>query len=172
MEAGALDPNALRNIDILEDLSEAQRSKLAAIVQTRTVRAGEYVFLLGDAADRLYVVLSGRIDLCFPLSIHGAVTDVCVEPKLPDQALGWSALVRPYRFTLSARAAELSELAMFTRQDLLKVFEADPVIGFLLTRRIAEVVGRRLLKVQALWVRALQRDLANGTVSKESGNTR
>ena len=37
------------------------------------------------------------------------------------------------------------------------MFEAEPRIGYVVMRHIAEVVGRRLLQVEALWARELQR---------------
>lgn len=155
-----MDPNVLRKIDILEGLNEPQRSRLAAIARIQSCRKGEYVFLLGDAADRIYAVLSGRVDLCFPLSLGGVVEDVCVDSASPGHTIGWSALVKPYRFTLSAKTTEPSELLAFTRHDLHRLFEADSSSGYLLMRRIAEVVGERFLGVQALWLRSLQRDLS------------
>jgi CRP-like cAMP-binding protein len=97
------------------------------------------------------------VELTFPLSFGGAVREVSVESKTPGSVLGWSALVKPHRFTLSARAAEKSELATFSRTDLLRVFEADPRVGCVVMQHIAEVVGRRLLQVEALWARELQR---------------
>ena len=99
-----MDPDVLRKIDILEGLDEAQRSRLAAIARIQSCRKGEYVFLLGDAADRIYAVLSGRVVLCLPLSLGGVVEDVCVRSALPGETIGWSALVKPYRFTLSAKS--------------------------------------------------------------------
>jgi CRP/FNR family transcriptional regulator, cyclic AMP receptor protein len=155
-----MDPDVLRKIDILEGLDEAQRSRLAAIARIQSCRKGEYVFLLGDAADRIYAVLSGRVDLCLPLSLGGVVEDVCVRSALPGETIGWSALVKPYRFTLSAKATEPSEFLAFTRHDLHRLFETDPFSGYLLMRRIAEVVGGRFLAVEALWLRSLQRDLS------------
>jgi CRP/FNR family transcriptional regulator, cyclic AMP receptor protein len=156
-----VDPDALRKIDILEGLNEAQHSRLAAIARVQSFRAGEYVFLLGDSADRIYGVLAGKVDLCFPLSLGGGVEEVCVESAFPGRTIGWSALVKPYRFTLSAKATVPCEFVAFTRHDLHRLFETDSFSGYLLMRRIAEVVGERFLGMQALWLRSLQRDLSN-----------
>jgi len=152
-----VDTATLRSAAIFADLQDTQVTQLLAVARSQQCRQGECLFLLGDHADRLYVVLSGRVELTFPLSFGGAVRDVPVESKTPGGALGWSALVKPHRFTLSARAVETSELAAFLRPDLLRVFEAEPRIGYVVMQHIAEVVGRRLLQVQALWARELQR---------------
>jgi CRP-like cAMP-binding protein len=162
-----MDTGELRRAAIFSELGEAEAEQLLAIARSRHCHKGECLFLLGDHADRLYVVLSGKVELTFPLSFGGVVQDVPVESKAPGSALGWSALVKPHRFTLSARAAETSELATFLRQDLLRVFEAHPHIGHAVMRHIAEVVGRRLLQVQALWARELQRAVTDSLASAE-----
>ena len=147
----------LRGAPIFAELGDDEAARLLQVARPRQCRQGDCLFLLGDAADRFYVVVSGRVELTFPLSFGGTVRDIQVESKTPGSALGWSALVKPYRFTLSARAAEASALAAFARQDLLRVFEAEPRIGYVVMRHVAEVVGRRLLQMQALWARELQR---------------
>ena len=152
-----MDTGKLRRAAIFAELQDTEAARLLAVARPQQCHKGECLFLLGDHADRLYVVLTGKVELTFPLSFGGAVRDVPVESKTAGSALGWSALVKPHRFTLSARAAETSELAAFLHQDLLRVFEAEPRIGCVVMRHIAEVVGRRLLQVQALWARELQR---------------
>ncbi len=163
-----MDTAELRRATIFGELEDTEVARLLAVARTQHCHKGECLFLLGDHADRLYIVLSGKMELTFPLSFGGDVRDVLVESKTPGSALGWSALVKPHRFTLSARAAETSELATFLRQDLLRVFEAEPRMGYIVMRHVAEVVGRRLLQVQALWARELQRAVTDSlTASAE-----
>ncbi len=156
-----METGELRRAAIFGELQDTEAARLLEVARHQQCHQGECLFLLGDHADRLYVVLSGSVELTFPLSFGGVVRDVPVESKRPGSALGWSALVKPHRFTLSARAAEASELATFARRDLLHVFEAEPRIGYVVMRYVAEVVGRRLLQVQALWARELQRAVAD-----------
>ena len=166
-----MDTVELRRASIFAELRDAEAAQLVDVARGRQCHQGECLFLLGDHADRLYVVLSGRVELSFPLSFGGVVRDVPVESKTAGSALGWSALVKPHRFTLSARAVEASELATFSRQDLLRLFEAAPRIGYVVMRHIAEVVGRRLLQVEALWARELQRALTD-SLAASSGPKR
>lgn len=160
-----MDTGKLRRAAIFEELRDTEADRLLAVAREQQCHKGECLFLLGDHADRLYVVLSGSVELTFPLSFGGVMRDVPVELKTPGSALGWSTLVRPHRFTLSARAADRSDLAAFLRQDLLRVFAADPHIGSVVMRHVAEVVGRRLLQVQALWARELQRAVTDSLVA-------
>ncbi len=167
-----MDTNELRKAPIFAELHDAEAARVLSVAHPQQCRKGECLFLLGDHADRLYVVLSGKVELTFPISFEGVVRDVPVELKTAGSALGWSALVKPHRFTLSARAAETSELAAFLRQDLLRVFEAEPRIGCVVMRHVAEVVGRRLLQVQALWARELQRAVTDSLVLREAQGAR
>lgn len=144
---------------LFEGLDEEGRRRLSAIAKRRSLQAGEYVFQLGDSADDFYVLVGGRVDLCLPMPLRGIVKDVSVESVGVGDALGWSALVKPYQFTLSARATEPSEVMAFARRDLLGLFEDEPRIGYALFTRIAETIGTRLHTFQALWVRELQRTL-------------
>jgi len=149
----------LATADLFQGLQMEKVRMVASLAKPRSLRTGEYLFLLGDTADRLYVVVEGKLDLCFPMSLGEAVRDISVEAVIPGQTLGWSALVKPYRFTLSARAAETSRLIGLSRQDLLTYFDGDSQTGYLILTRISELVGYRLLTVQALWARGLQRTL-------------
>ena len=142
-----------------EGLSDEGRRRLLAIVRRRTLATGEYLFLLGDNAADFFVLVSGKVDLCLPVRLRGVLKDVSVESVRVGQALGWSALVKPYRFTLSGRATEPSEVVCLARRDLLDLFEADVSIGYAFFTKVSEVIGIRLLTFQALWVRELQRAL-------------
>lgn len=147
--------------ELFEDLSHESLRRLLAIGKSRMLAAGEHLFLLGDEASHFYVLVKGKVDLCFPMRLRGAVKDVTVESVGPGQALGWSGLVKPHRFTLTARATEPSEVAGFARRDLLELFEAEPSIGHAFFTKVSEVVAIRLHTFQALWVRELQRVLEN-----------
>lgn len=151
--------SSLREGPPFDVMSKAQFERVSGIAQVHPLRAGEYLFLLGDTADHLYVVSRGRVEICFPLSLDGNVRDVTVETRERGKMFGWSALVKPYRFTLSARGAVPSEIVSFPRQALLEIFEEDAQVAYHFTRHLAEVIGRRLLRMQALWARELQRAL-------------
>ncbi len=152
----------IRTAELFKGLSASRLLRLGAIGRPRSLRAGEYLFLLGDAAQHICIVGSGEIDLCFPLSMGGVVKDITVESAGPGKTVGWSALVRPFRFTLSARAKDPTEVIAFGRHDLLQLFESDQEIGRVVVDGIAELMANRLSMFQALWARELQRRLASG----------
>ncbi len=154
--------DALRRCPLFDGLEERHLSRVAGLAERESLETGEHLFRLGDRADRLFVVLDGDVELCLPLSIQGAVQEVVVQSEGPGGALGWSAFVKPNRFQLSARARGTAVVAGFERDAVLRLVEADPAFGCAFFQRVAEMIGRRLLTVEALWARELQRSFAGG----------
>ena len=111
---------------------------------------------------RGHAVVLALLVLCVPLSIHGAIREVAIASEGAGTTLGWSAFVKPYRFRLSARAASPASVASFERAALLRLIDQDPTFGCVVLGRIAEIISQRLLTVQALWARELQRTIADG----------
>ena len=157
--------------ELFEGLNPDGFPQLLAISESQSLNAGEYLFLLGDSASRLFVVIEGQVDLCFPFSLHGEMRDIAVESKPAGSALGWSAFVKPHRFRLSARAAEPSVVAAFSRSDVEQLMAQDCRLGLSFATRIAEIVAARLLKIQALWARELQRSLPRTTSGPLAGTS-
>ncbi|MBI2222947.1 MAG: cyclic nucleotide-binding domain-containing protein [Acidobacteria bacterium] len=151
----------LKNAELFRGFTLDGIWRLTAIGRSRALAAGDYLFLLGDPAECIYVVANGAMELCLPMTVAGAVRDVRVESAGAGKALGWSALVRPYRFTLSARAAEAAVVIGFPRADLQVLFDAAPDLGKCFLGNLSELVGVRLLTFQTLWVRELQHAVLN-----------
>jgi CRP-like cAMP-binding protein len=143
--------------DLLQGLPEAEAQGVMALGRSRTLRGGEVLFPLGSDANHLFVVRRGRIVLSLPLRIQDGAKDVFVEERQPGNTVGWSALVPPHRFTLTATATTDAEVIAFAQADLVELFEARPAIGLAVMTNLARVVGGRLQAFQALWLREFQR---------------
>jgi len=144
--------------ELLSGLSSAEAEQVLAL-GTRVIVPGETsLFRLGDPADRLFLVERGRIRLTLPMPVRGREENIFVEERNPGQAVGWSALIPPYRFTLTASAA-LSEAKVMAlpREALLKHFVENPEAGYKIALNLAVVIGHRLQLFQTMWLREMQR---------------
>jgi CRP-like cAMP-binding protein len=112
---------------------------------------------LGADADIIYIVERGRIKLTLPLKVRGREESIFVEEKTPGQTVGWSALIPPYRFTLTATAPVDTEVIAISRDPLLKMFAELPEVGRTAALNLAAVIGHRLQLFQAMWLREIQR---------------
>ena len=143
--------------DLLDGLAEGEAERILALGSRIALSAGQALFDLGDPADSLFVVESGRVALTLPLRLPDGQRDVLVEERSPGQALGWSALVPPHRFTLKAAAAIDAEVLALPRAALFEHFAAHPEVGYVVTRNVSAVVGQRLQVLQTMWLREMQR---------------
>jgi CRP/FNR family transcriptional regulator, cyclic AMP receptor protein len=143
--------------DLLKGLSDAQARQLLALGSRIKLASSEQLFALGDEATSLHLIERGRIVLTLPMQVKGGPQDVFVEERLPGQAVGWSALIPPHRYTLRATAQLETELLALPREALLAHFAAEPGVGYQVTRNVAAVVGQRLQVFQTMWLREMQR---------------
>jgi CRP-like cAMP-binding protein len=166
--------------ELLSGLSPAEAERVLALGTRMTLPSGATLFRLGDPADRLFLTERGRIRLTLPLQIRGREEDILIEEKTPGQTVGWSALIPPYRFTLSATAPVETEVIALPREALRSYFETTPAVGYKITSNLAAValltyfagnpaagykialnlavvVGHRLQLFQTMWLREVQR---------------
>jgi CRP-like cAMP-binding protein len=143
--------------ELLDGLGPGEAAGVRALGTTLRLAAGETLFRLGDEADRVFLVERGRVALSLPMRVGGREEEVLIEERLPGQALGWSALVPPHRFTLTATAQLDTEVLALPRAALTAHFSAHPDVGYQVTRNVAAVTGQRLQVFQAMWLREMQR---------------
>jgi CRP-like cAMP-binding protein len=114
---------------------------LAARFNEETVSAGAVLFPQDARADKLYVVLSGRVEIRFK-PYDGEVLTVA---ELRDGGvLGWSAALGRRTYTSSAVAIEDSRLLSIRGQVLRRLCETHPKTGVVILERLAEVIAERL----------------------------
>ena len=142
--------------DLLEGLEIDQARELVALAASVSLSPGQVLFRLGEDATRLYLIQSGLITLTMPLQIAGRQEDVRIDERLPGQTVGWSTLIPPHRFTLTATAPIATDLLAFARDDLLRYFDQNPRVGYVVSRNIAALVGERFEVFQAMWLRQVQ----------------
>lgn len=101
----------------------------------------QYLFRVGDPADRFYVVRRGRVAL--ELHVPGRGQQV-VDTVEDDQVLGWSWLVPPYQVFLDARAVSATSAIALDGVCLRGKCDEDPALGYAFMQRVAHVMYERL----------------------------
>jgi CRP-like cAMP-binding protein len=121
------------------------------------VPSGSELFHLGGPAEFVYLVERGRIILTLPMKVFDRDQQVLIEERSAGQTVGWSALIPPHRFTLTAMAPLDTDVIAIPRGALIAYFESHPDIAVPVMRNIAEVIGQRLQVFQTMWLREMQR---------------
>lgn len=136
---------ALADQPFLSDLPPSALQQLAAHVRRRDYIAGEILFAQGGSADRFFLIRRGLVRLSMELPGDAAAD---VETLGVDAALGWSWLLPPYRWHLTATALKKTSTLVFDARRLRDVMEADPEIGYELMQRFAAIIFDRLRALQ------------------------
>jgi CRP-like cAMP-binding protein len=144
--------------ELLNGLSSAEVEQVLALGTKLIVPCGTALFRLGDQADRLFLTERGRIKLTLPMQVRGREEEIFVEESSPGQTVGWSALIPPYRFTLTAIASlDEAEVIALPQEALRNYFAANPAAGYKIAQNLAMVIGHRLQLFQTMWLREIQR---------------
>ena len=143
--------------DLLRGLAPEEADEALALGTRITLGRGKELFHLGADADWVYLIARGRLQLTMPMQVRGRQENIVVEERGPGETVGWSALIPPYRFTLTATAPLETEVIAFSREALEHHFTAHPTTGFTISKNLASVVGQRLQLFQAMWLREMER---------------
>lgn len=143
--------------ELLAGLEERDAKAIEALGAHLALAQGDILFRLGTDADRLFIIERGRVALTLPMRVLDREESVLVEERGTGQALGWSALTPPHRFTLTATALVETEVLALPRSALFTYFEGHPETGYVVARNVAAIIGQRLEIFQAMWLREMQR---------------
>jgi CRP-like cAMP-binding protein len=143
--------------ELLNGLSPAEVEQILELGTRLVVPSGTLLFRLGDPADRLFLTERGRIRLTLPMHLRGKEENVLAEERSPGQTVGWSALIPPYRFTLSAAASLDTEVIALPQKVLREYIAAQPAVGCKIALNLAVVIGHRLQLFQTMWLREMER---------------
>ncbi len=147
-------PQLLAQSPLFAGLPDDYLAQFAALADEVTCAAGGALFREGEEASRLYILLSGKVNvqvqptaLTYPLTI--------VSLSTFGQLVGWSGFMPPNYYTASAICQEDSHLLAFDGSAFNRLLEENRELGFTIMRRIAEVISQRLRTIQSVVLKTL-----------------
>src|SRR4051794_20031212 len=143
--------------ELLNGLTAPEAAEVLALGKRLLLSSGAELFHLGEDAESLCVIQRGRVRLTLPMEGGGGDEDVLGEERARGQTVGWSALIPPYRFTLTATTPLETEVITLTREALKRHFAIQPEVGEAVLLNLAAVIGQRLQLFQTMWLREMQR---------------
>jgi CRP/FNR family transcriptional regulator, cyclic AMP receptor protein len=144
---------ALRNCVLFTGFSERQLRDLAGLFEGEHLQGGQVIFAQDDPADRLFVLLSGRVAIRF--KPHDG--DVLTVTEIGEGGVfGWSAALGRRSYTSSAVCLEAGDALGLRGSDLRHLCETQPETGVVILERLAEVIAQRLRSTHEQVVELLQ----------------
>jgi CRP-like cAMP-binding protein len=133
----------IKSIPWFLDLSHESINRLNAIADVISLEPGNVIFSEGDQHPCLYVVLKGKVQLESFVPGRGSLPLFTAESL---DVVGWSSLTPVVRqMTCTATVLSSTKLLKFNAQALMACCEADCELGFVIMRRLANIVASRLL---------------------------
>ena len=102
---------------------------------------GQNIFLTGEAANRFYIIESGKAEIAVP-SLNDEL--ISVQVLNPGEVLGWSWLYPPHIWNLSASAVGKCGAISFYGTHVLHECKNDVELSNDLYQRIAQVMLDRM----------------------------
>jgi toluene monooxygenase system ferredoxin subunit len=135
-------PSALRLAELFAGISEATLERLIGIASSETLDAGATLYNVGDPADDVYVLESGRINFVIGREDRTTAAGFALRK---GEVFGWNALLEHYPHRIAAASClEKSTLLKINGKTMLQVLESDPGAGFLVMRRLSSLINRYL----------------------------
>ncbi len=139
----------LAKIDLFEGLPDEALAAIAALCREESFPADTIICAEGHRADRIYFLQDGMVGLIVnPTSLPDPLTLSVL--KSPGQPFGWSTVGRHGHYTAQGRALSDVRVISIDGQGLMNYLEQNPVVGFVVMKRVVDVVSGRLRTMRTL----------------------
>ncbi len=149
-------PRWMESLPLFQGLTPSEMKLVINRFESISFPAEHVVFNQGDPADKLFVVITGRVAIRFKPD-DGEVLDVTEVER--NGVFGWSSVLGRKSYTSSAICLEDCE-AVYVRGDVLrKLCETHAETGVIILERLAEVIAERLRSTHAQVVQLLHQGI-------------
>jgi CRP-like cAMP-binding protein len=114
--------------------------KVMNIAEKKSYQKGHFLFHEGDLAVNFYVLIKGQVKLMI-----GATSQMVYTVDRAGEAFGWSSIIERDTYSASGECMEETTLQKIDSRALLNIMEQDPVNGLIFIKRLAGLIGNRLV---------------------------
>jgi aspartate ammonia-lyase len=139
--------HAFRQVHIFANLSDAEAARLLALVERRTYREGETLFVEGDPRARMLMIARGRVELT-RVDAYGARRPVVTLVR--GDLLGEGMMIGDSVHSTTATAVVETELVFLHRDRVRALIDGDPGME---KRMLASLLGEVVARVDQLLFR-------------------
>jgi signal-transduction protein with cAMP-binding, CBS, and nucleotidyltransferase domain len=139
----------LENVEVFRELNDNQLTEIQKCCQVVEFSRGDKIFSTGGEPLYLWVVMAGQVTLQWERPGRSALPETTISKLSEAMTFGWSSLVPPYKYRLSAYCATRAcKLIKIEREALTDLFDRDAEIGYKVMNKLLAVVGSRFLSLQ------------------------
>jgi CRP-like cAMP-binding protein len=169
------DKNILQGFKFFSELTPEALDKLASKSEQLKFDTDDIVFRFEEPAEHFYGLIEGEVELTlvftdkvlkteieYEQAVHARMVDqerqIVVDTVYPAQVFGWASIIGSGKRTVTARCTEPCRAFAIPAAEMMAMFDADHTMGYLLMRRMADIISKRLKnrteKLIETWVEA------------------
>lgn len=149
----------LRECNAFRTLTDDERERILSLTVDKEYEAGAVIFRQGDHAEEFFVIHEGKVALQvqLPMALPQMSGSVTVDLLTTGDVLGWSAVVEPHVYTLTAVCLQRVKALAINGIRFRALLQDNYHIGYEVLNRLIRVVAsrldetRRLLISERLW---------------------
>ncbi len=126
---------------MLNHLDDDMLTKLIPITELLLFDDKEIIFRQGDKAERLYMLLQGKVLLEQRLTQRITVFISAIKPGF---TFGWSAMLDEDAFTSDAVCADPCKVFSFRREKIMALMEQDHSLGYIMSQSLLRILKKRI----------------------------
>lgn len=137
---------ALKECQVFSALDDVALESVASSLIDKQYEAGTTIFHEGDKASELLVIREGKVALqmALPKSYATAQRRITVDVVAKNDVAGWSAIVEPHIYTLTAVCLQETKALSISSNKLNWLLQSNYDIGYAVLRELIKVVASRL----------------------------
>ena len=153
-------PELLRRYPFFGPFDEKQLRELSFIANEETAIEGDILFKECDAAEKLYFLLEGDIELFYTSEeeYHPKSSKRFTAGEInPGEVFSISAVIPPYVLSASARAVKPSRYISINGIELRSLMQSDCLLGYTMMLQVTNAIMERLVytrvQLAAAWAK-------------------
>ncbi|MEE8353341.1 MAG: cyclic nucleotide-binding domain-containing protein [Dehalococcoidales bacterium] len=137
---------ALQRCQVFSTLDDVALDAVAASLIEKELDAGAIIFREGDPAVELLILQEGKVALQMAASPAEALPSrrITVDVIGANEIVGWSAVVEPFRYTLSGVCLQDTRALSISSNKLRWLMDDNRAIGFEILTGLSRVIATRL----------------------------
>ena len=152
----------LEKVDVFKNLDDGQLTGVQGCCSEAEYKRDNLIFSTSEEPLFLWIVQEGEVDLRQKNPDPSEKREDTISSIFEAMTFGWSSLVPPFRYRLSAYCATRScKIIKIDRNCLLKLFENDASLGYEVMSEIVSVIGTRFHHLREGMIKNLGEDIIN-----------
>ena len=139
----------LKKVAVLNGLDDDQLDKILKGCREKEYKKGDLLFKEGEEARHIWMVTEGQVDIRFDLPGRDSSEVSTVYSERAADTFGWSCLVPPYKYLLSAYCeSDICRVARLDKEYMNDLFESDSRMGQIFMSNLAGIMSTRFHDMQ------------------------